>query len=79
MKPENSTNINKELESIIQSEYSLYLKRYNYWDTTEQTDDVAKGLVQESERILRNLYRIKYGVSPDENVFQWLAFWKELG
>lgn len=68
------------IDKIIVEEFTLYLKRYQAWYNSNETDDVARTLIQESERILRQLYRVKYNPKDDkEEMIGYMNFMSDLG
>lgn len=68
------------IDKIITEEFTLYLKRYQAWYDSNETDDVARTMTQESERILRQLYRIKYNPKDDrEELIGYVSFMADLG
>ncbi|MDY6215165.1 hypothetical protein [Actinobacillus porcinus] len=67
------------LDVAILYEYQLHNERYQTWYDSNESDEEIKTLIQESERIIKQLYRIKYGIDPSSNPSHWLAFWGGLG
>ncbi|PJG84780.1 hypothetical protein [Conservatibacter flavescens] len=63
------------LNIAILYEYQLHNERYQAWYDSNESDEEMKTLIQESERIIKQLYRIKYGIEPSSNPSHWLAFW----
>lgn len=66
------------LDIAILYEYQLHNERYQAWYDSNESDEEIKTLIQESERIIKQLYQIKYGIEPSNNIPHWLAFWKGL-
>lgn len=66
------------LDNLIKAEYRLYIDRYNAYIDSNQSDEVAEILAVESERILKRLFTLKYGVDPADDISGWLAFWGSL-
>lgn len=67
------------IDQIIVEEFKTYLKRYQSWQDSRETDDLIRSLVQESERILKILYGLKYDTDPQENIIGFAAFMSALG
>ena len=65
------------IDQIITEEFSLYLKRYQAWQDSEQTDTTAEMMTTESERILKQCYRLKFNEEPTS--ISWASFMADLG
>lgn len=60
------------LEELIAAEIAIYDERWQKykWNDTNET----RALAVESERILKQLYRLKFGEEPTENPSQFIQF-----
>lgn len=67
------------LEELIYAEFKLYLERYKEWDDSNQVDETAELLAAESERILKQLYSLKFGVKAIDDVLGYMRFMAYLG
>lgn len=65
------------IDDAILEEYKIYCERYDdYIDHDERMTE--RGFVQESERVIKILYKIKYGKAEIDDIAHWLAFWSSL-
>lgn len=68
------------IDKVITEEFTLYLERYQAWYESNETDDYMRSMIQESERILRQLYRVKYNPKDDkEEMIGYINFMSDLG
>lgn len=68
------------IDKIITEEFTLYLKRYQAWYDSNETDDYMRSMIQESERILRQLYRVKCNPKDNrEELIGYINFMADLG
>lgn len=68
------------IDQIIVEEFTLYLKRYQAWVDSNETDEVSRCMAQESERILKQLHRLKYNPKDDrEEMIGYINFMADLG
>lgn len=59
------------IDDAILEEYKIYCERYNF--------EAERDFAQESERVIKILYKIKYGKAEIDDIAHWLAFWSSLG
>ncbi|MEN2901416.1 Uncharacterised protein [Mannheimia haemolytica] len=67
------------LNKFIQDEFLRLDQRYAAWYQSEETDEVARMGIQESERILKILYALKYNEDPMQNGLGYIAFMASKG
>ena len=68
------------IDKIIVEEFKLYLERYQAWTDSNETDEVCRYMAQESERILKQLYRLKFNPKDDrEELIGYINFMGDLG
>ncbi|MGX2956088.1 hypothetical protein ACWIYZ_03225 [Ursidibacter arcticus] len=67
------------LDKYIQDEFLRLDQRYTAWYQSEETDEIARTRIQESERILKILYALKYNKDAMQNSIGYLAFMASKG
>lgn len=67
------------LNKFIQDEFLRLDQRYATWYQSEETDEVARMGIQESERILKILYALKCNEDPMQNSLGYMAFMASRG
>lgn len=67
------------LNKFIQDEFLRLEQRYATWYQSEETDEIARMGIQESERILKILYALKYNEDPMQNSLGYIAFMASKG
>lgn len=68
------------IDELIELEVKLYLERYQAWQDSKECDDTAKLMASESERILRQLYRLKYNPKDERaEMIGYSNFMADLG
>lgn len=71
--------INKmNIDNAIKSEYIIFCDRWNEYKLNEQ-DENLRFLAEDSERMIKTLYKIKYKKTEIDDIQHWLAFWSMLG
>lgn len=66
------------IDDSIKSEYIIFCNRWNEYKLNEQ-DEILRFLAEDSERMIKTLYKIKYEKTEIDDIKHWLAFWAMLG
>ncbi|HII3761640.1 hypothetical protein, partial [Pasteurella multocida] len=66
------------IDDAIKSEYIIFCDRWNEYKLNEQ-DENLRFLAEDSERMIKTLYKIKYKKTEIDDIQHWLAFWSMLG
>ncbi|HHE3601800.1 hypothetical protein ACFGXE_10555 [Pasteurella multocida] len=67
-----------KIDDAIKSEYIIFCNRWNEYKLNEQ-DENLRVLAEDSERMIKTLYKIKYKKTEIDDIPHWLAFWSMLG
>lgn len=66
------------IDDFIEYEFKLYSERYDEWLNGGQVDNNLRTLIQESERILKQSFRLKYNKDPSKDIVEWIGFMSEI-